>query len=398
MIRWLLDPNENHNLGNIFAYKLIQLLNGKAGKDKFRQIGKADIDKVEVTTEEERIDVLYKDLLQNVFIAIEVKQYSEEVFYEDGSSQLDKYIEEVKKLVKKTGQEIQVYYIYLTPLGAEPSNKDWCPVDYKELVEIIEDIYSQCLLNSKDEFNQDRKKIISDFRDDLKRIVNLLDKDDDYIKAEFNNNTDNKKLTAALEKEIRHGLATKHMARLKDIDKGETPDLKELILLIREFIEFQDHSRNPGAMRLARMIYNYLAEGPSLEYDINKKYTMAEKTSPIKGDLIKEYELDLETVSLTQGKGQGLNIYHKNGIHRVYMSGDTYGKFPNHGIQTALIGENKGIDWAEKVRNGEFHIDDELILEDKIKHGEKLIDFDQLMTEYVMKALKELSDKITNEY
>ena len=54
---------------------------------------------------------------------------------------------------------------------------------------------------------------------------------------------------------------------------------------------------------------------------------------PISLDFIKianEYNI----VRLTQGKGQGLNIYSQNNkSNSIYISGDTYGNINNDGIQ-----------------------------------------------------------------
>lgn len=67
MLRWLLDANENHNLGNIFAHKLMKLI----GEDYALQPLKNKA--IKTTSEEKDIDVLYKDLSQNICIVIELK-------------------------------------------------------------------------------------------------------------------------------------------------------------------------------------------------------------------------------------------------------------------------------------------------------------------------------------
>jgi len=57
------------------------------------------------------IDVLYKDLSQNMCLAIEVKQFAKEGKTTGFDSQLDKYEALVKKRISQLNQDIQPYYI-----------------------------------------------------------------------------------------------------------------------------------------------------------------------------------------------------------------------------------------------------------------------------------------------
>src|SRR5690625_2256409 len=107
MIRWLLDPNETHQLGNIFAVRFLELF-GKTyaySPHKNKQIN--------VETEYEQIDVLYRDYETKVFFAIELKQYSLEGIRNDGRSQLDDYDDVLHSIAEK---DTEIVRIYLTPL------------------------------------------------------------------------------------------------------------------------------------------------------------------------------------------------------------------------------------------------------------------------------------------
>lgn len=72
MLRWLVDANENHGLGNAVAHNLITLIGGNS------TFGPAKNKAIKATAEDMDIDVLYKDFSQNVCLAIEVKQFAKE--------------------------------------------------------------------------------------------------------------------------------------------------------------------------------------------------------------------------------------------------------------------------------------------------------------------------------
>jgi len=381
MIRWLLDANENHNLGNVFAYKLAKLVKDKEEinnkKDYIYDPGKNN--KIEAVSEEHAdIDVFYKDISQKIFIAIEVKQYAKEGIYEDGKSQLDKYEKAVEKLIKEYNQEIHSYYIFLTPLGDSPTNKNWTAISYKEFIELIDQVILNHISKSKDIYKEDIKKILLDFRDDLQRTLNILEKDTSYIEENFSDK--DKKFTIELANEIWHGMDTGHMEEIRKLDKANNQDLKKLILLIRESISVQDHTPNPAAGILARKIYNYLSAGKELDYNTDIRYKEKERTSEIKESLINKYDLGLTRVRLTEGKGQGLNIYHKSGKHRIYLSADTHGNFPNDGIKIASTPGSKVFFTSKEIRNGEFQLEDELILTGKIRHKDFQLEDELILT------------------
>src|SRR5690625_4728544 len=87
MIRWLMDANETHHLGNIFAQKLLQLI----GVDYEYSPDRNKL--IKATAEDMDIDIFYKDLSQKICLAIELKQYAKEGQTTGFDSQLDKYEE-----------------------------------------------------------------------------------------------------------------------------------------------------------------------------------------------------------------------------------------------------------------------------------------------------------------
>lgn len=98
----------------------------------------------------------------------------------------------------------------------------------------------------------------------------------------------------------------------------------------------QNHSPNEDVQFVIRKLFNTLVN--TNHFDLSKpeyfgKENKEEREMPISLDFIKianEYNI----VRLTQGKGQGLNIYSQNNkSNSIYISGDTYGNINNNGIQ-----------------------------------------------------------------
>lgn len=98
----------------------------------------------------------------------------------------------------------------------------------------------------------------------------------------------------------------------------------------------QNHSPNEDVQFVIRKLFNTLVN--TNHFDLSKpeyfgKERKEEREMPISLDFIKianEYNI----VRLTQGKGQGLNIYSQNNkSNSIYISGDTYGNINNDGIQ-----------------------------------------------------------------
>jgi len=301
----------------------------------------------------------------------------------------------VKKRISQLNQDIQPYYIYLTPLKDEPSNKNWHPVSYQELIDIIHQVFAEYLSESDDRYVEDTKKIIFDFKDDLQRSIDYLEKDHQYIREALTDKE--RELTLDLAEEIQHETDSKYLDQLLSRNEDKDSDIKDLILIIKDYTkaQIQNHSQNDAVRILMRKIYNYLSADKKLDTDFLREYKVRETISPIKTELIEKYNLDFDKIELTRGKGQGLYLYHKDNKYRIYLSGDVHGHFPNDGIQLLTDPEKAIVHLSKHVANRQFIVKNELILEDKISYkaaGD--IDLDTLMEEYVMQAIKELNDSV----
>lgn len=155
MIRWLFDANENHNLGNVFATKLLTRIDHQTSY----QLDLEKNNQIKSIAESlEDIDIFYSDLNQNVCLAIELKQFTTEHESTGYDSQLDKYEDAVKSFITKKGKSITPYYVYLTPLKEQPTNPNWHAVGYQELIEIITEVNEEYLSESTAVYASDIKK------------------------------------------------------------------------------------------------------------------------------------------------------------------------------------------------------------------------------------------------
>ncbi len=407
MIRWMMDPNENHGLGNIFAYKLMDLLGetyeysleeNKEIKTIAEYYSKIKEDsKVKKDNKDRRvyIDVLYKDLSRKMCLAIELKQHAKEGQRENGSSQLDDYELVVGNLTK--GKELEPYYIFLTPLKEKPTNKQWHALGYQELIDLINEVYNDYMIHSNHPYVEDVKKIIMDFKDELQRTLDIKKRDKDKIDIIRKFSNKEKGLTKSLAKEIQEDIDSKRMEELIKINKEEDLNIKELILLVNECLNSQDHSINSEVQVLTRKIYNYLSGDKVLDTVQIREYSEKETSTPIKSNLVNSHGIKFVRMQLTHGKGQGVNMYSEDGKHRIYLSGESSGRFPNHGVQLLEVPNKGKMIRSDKLKTGTFKLKDNLILEDKIhdKDG-NMVTFDQLMEDYIIPALKELGDKIVD--
>lgn len=401
MIRWLFDANENHNLGNVFATKLLKRIDNETSyqldiekNNQIKSIAESLAD----------IDIFYSDLNQNVCLAIELKQFTIEHESTGYDSQLDKYEDAVKDFITKNGRNIRPYYVYLTPLKENPTNENWQAVGYKEIIEIISEVNEEYLSKSTDVYASDIEKIIADFKEDLQRSIDILDKDTSYIREEFSK--EELDFTVLLNQEIIGEIESGHIDQLKAIIVDHTINLEELIFLINDYIYNQDHTPNDGVRLLIRKIYQYLAETSNIDLNLQRTYKEKERFAKIKPDIIEKYNLNVSKIELTGGKGQGIHLLNEENNRSIYFSGDSKGRFPNTKLQLLAYNERteKGkkpvLEMSDKMRGGLFTADYDLVEAEKIylnknKDEVEIRDLAELMDNYLLEAIKDLDVRLS---
>ena len=131
-LSWVLDPTQNHGLGEEFLMRFIVSCTGEDNinfSNKFKKIS------TEYTSNSssggERIDILIE--LEDLVVCIENK-----IDASESPEQLGAY----KRIVENDFSESRHLFIYLTPTGIEPENhKDsYIPTSYKLILNIFKDI------------------------------------------------------------------------------------------------------------------------------------------------------------------------------------------------------------------------------------------------------------------
>ncbi|MFW6273151.1 MAG: PD-(D/E)XK nuclease family protein [Promethearchaeia archaeon] len=170
MIRWLLDPNEDHNLEGWFLINFLKKLYN-LDKDYFerRDITYIDIDclklnKIRCTTEQtilsqRRIDIFVEIRSEKWIIVIENK-----IDAEESPNQTKFYNQELQN--KQKYQDFKKICIFLTKTGERASSDEFLPIDYK----LIRDLLVE-MENELNDINSEKKVFIQQFKDSIELYV-----------------------------------------------------------------------------------------------------------------------------------------------------------------------------------------------------------------------------------
>ena len=127
-LAWLLDPHENHGLGDLILKKFLQdiLINEKAKDISIVSVAKLDNSKVEVRREWKNIDILV--ITETFIVCIENKMWASE-----SKGQLAKYA----KTVRAEFPNHKHCFVFLTP-NLQESSKPGLYIEhsYSKIVEI----------------------------------------------------------------------------------------------------------------------------------------------------------------------------------------------------------------------------------------------------------------------
>lgn len=136
VLAWLLNPKENHGLGDVFIKKLIQTLFYqnkniilKSNLTLF-DISLMDYDDFNIRREWRNIDILAISEENKLVLVIENKVWSKE-----SNNQLKKYFD----IVHKEFSEYNKVFIFLTPYGdASSDEENWISFNYKNIFDILQ--------------------------------------------------------------------------------------------------------------------------------------------------------------------------------------------------------------------------------------------------------------------
>ena len=158
-LSWLLDPTENHGLGDAYLKGIFQRLveNDSDNRYDVFNVLLMDFYSFTVYREWKNIDILLVSSDEKCVMAIENKVGSHE-----HSNQLERY----KDIIEKEYPDYNRIYVYLTPEGDDPSDVDnWDVLTYMDIITILESIYD------RSELQDDVKLMIKNYIDVVRRDI-----------------------------------------------------------------------------------------------------------------------------------------------------------------------------------------------------------------------------------
>ena len=158
MLGWLLNPNENHGLGDAFLKGILQCLveNDSNGRYDVFHVLLMDLYSFSVMREWKNIDILLTSSDEKTVIAIENKVGSHE-----HSNQLNRY----REILEREYAGYNRLYVFLTPDGESPSDvENWDVLTYNNVVETLERV-------------KEHKKVLPDVDLMIKNYIDIVRRD-----------------------------------------------------------------------------------------------------------------------------------------------------------------------------------------------------------------------------
>lgn len=166
-LAWLLDPNNNHGLGNYFIKQFFKYI-VSTNKSSFSSTNISlfnfeffSYNNVEVRREWNAIDILILINENNKKVAVAIENKIKTL---EHSNQLQRYREIVEKEFNKYDHMI---FVYLTPENDIPSDNSWTQFNY----EVISELLDKLILSKKSILSSDVYSFISQYLTILRRYV-----------------------------------------------------------------------------------------------------------------------------------------------------------------------------------------------------------------------------------
>ena len=351
MLRWLLDPTENHGLGDLVARRLAEHCNLAWHVDQDSR------DRTVVATEDHDIDVLYSNPAANLCIVIENKTGSD--VHNAGTSdesQLKKYYDDVEGRPGLKGTTKA--YIFLAPEDDDPYPDlvdaglgwydAWTVMAYSALEPILGEACAE--LRISDEADAPHAlKIIEDFRYDQRRKFSTEHRDEISRVLFGTANADPSKQAGVLVREMIAGLLAYDLvdgAEIRGSGGAYQQALRELSKQERESFRQalqQDHLDQKNVRDVLKWMWEYKPRVYRQDHTPNAKVSglvtdlvrhFAKVDDP-RGSTSYEVRQGLPVgwrIRRTRGKGQGMYMTSPGGEVEFYISGDKAGRFPNDGF------------------------------------------------------------------
>ena len=161
LLAFLLDPNENHGLGDSFLRRLLQrAVASEPSRASFSPVDLdvCELDDVEVRREWESIDILIVDPRNKIAVIIENK-----IDAGEHSGQLRRYW----STTERSFQGYRLLGVYLTPDGEDPSDERYIAADYA----LIADLVKRFLEARSSTMGPDVKTVLRHYEQMLRRHI-----------------------------------------------------------------------------------------------------------------------------------------------------------------------------------------------------------------------------------
>jgi hypothetical protein len=161
-LAYLMNPQQNHGLGDDFVKKFLQKALVNIDQSSLA-VSAIDVDvwgfdEIEIKREWNNIDILLLSDDHKFAVVIENKIYSNE-----HSNQLQRY----RNIMEQNYPNWKTIYIFLTPEGDIPSDKNYIPVSYELVCSIIENIIE----TRKNSLGNDVRTIMQHYSTMLRRHI-----------------------------------------------------------------------------------------------------------------------------------------------------------------------------------------------------------------------------------
>lgn len=158
MLGWLLNPNENHGLGDALLKSILQdVVRADSSRYDVFETLLMDLYSFSVYREWKNIDLLLISNTERCAIAIENKI---------GSHEHDNQLARYRKTLENDYPQYRKIYLYLTPDGEEPSDaENWSTLTYESILESLSE------LRNSIEMTPDVALVIDNYLDVLRRDI-----------------------------------------------------------------------------------------------------------------------------------------------------------------------------------------------------------------------------------
>lgn len=134
-LAYLLNPRQNHGLGDVVAKRLLQKALSSAPDTSFKitaiDVDTWDLSQLDVTREWQDLDILLADDRNKLAVGIENK-----IGTSEHSDQLQRYW----GILVREFSGWNIIGLYLTPEGDPPSHPDYLPISYSSIASVLENL------------------------------------------------------------------------------------------------------------------------------------------------------------------------------------------------------------------------------------------------------------------